>query len=130
MDYQDGGAILYRLGIFPFTGKFLEEIGPVSIATRLEAQEKHSCFVLAHRFGERHPLTPKHRTKCTLVFHCPPRAWSRILLQSLQPAGSSLFAPDGRCPWISRRCGRVDFAGFKSGAVSASARNFAQGFQA
>src|SRR6266446_9059370 len=101
MDYKDGGAILYRPGIFPFTRKFLEEIGPVPIATRLEAQEKHSRFVLAYRLGERHPLAPEHRTKCTLVFHCSSRTWSRILLQSLQPAGSSLFAPDRRCPWIS-----------------------------
>src|SRR6266851_1110935 len=101
LDHQNRRAILYRPWIFVAAAKFLGEIGFVSIAAGLEAQEKHPRFLLACRSRKRHPLPAKHRAKWAMVFHCAPRAGARLLFQGLHATRGALLIATRRRPWIS-----------------------------
>ena len=95
----------------------LEEVGSLSGAGRLGAQEEQPRVGVAHRSRRRRALADERRARRAVVRDRAPRARPHLLLHLVQHAGGADAAARGRQPRVSRGGRRAGQAGEPADAV-------------
>ena len=117
------------LGFSPLPASFWTKSDLYPVRRQIQAQEKHSCFLLAYRFGKRHSLAAKHRTNPTWFFTAHHELGHGYYFKAYTRPEVPYLLTDRSYSRLSRRNWRTDFTGVEPGALSAIARHFAGRFQ-